>query len=51
MYDFIKRTQYSCYTAPELQAVSADIARFARQEGLEGHARSVLARFDKDVIA
>ncbi len=51
VYDFIKRTQYSCYTAPELQAVSADIARFARQEGLEGHARSVLARFDKDVIA
>ena len=50
VYDFVKRTQYSCYTAGELAAVSADIACFARQEGLEGHARSALVRFDKGVI-
>ncbi len=50
VYDFVKRTQYSFYTADELAGVSADIARFARQEGLEGHARSALVRFDKGVI-
>ena len=50
VYDFVKRTQYSYYTAGELSGVSGDIARFARQEGLEGHARSALVRFDKGVI-
>ncbi len=50
VYDFVKRTQYSFYTADELAGVSADIARFALQEGLEGHARSALVRFDKGVI-
>ena len=50
VYDFVKRTQYSYYTAGELSGVSDDIARFARQEGLEGHARSALVRFDKGVI-
>ena len=50
VYDFVKRTQYSFYTADELADVSADIARFALQEGLEGHARSALVRFDKGVI-
>ena len=50
VYDFVKRTQYSFYTPGELADVRADIARFARQEGLEGHARSALVRFDKGVI-
>ena len=51
VWDFVKRTQYSCYTPAALESVSGDIARFARQEGLEGHARSALVRFDKEVIA
>ena len=48
--DFVKKTQYSYYTPAALEKVSGAIARFARQEGLEGHARSALVRFDKEVI-
>ena len=42
--DFIKKTQYTYYTADALAAVAGDIARFAETEGLMGHARSVLIR-------
>ena len=42
--DFVKKTQFMYYTAPALERVSGKIASFARQEGLEGHARSALAR-------
>jgi histidinol dehydrogenase len=45
--DFVKKSQYTYFTAPALQAVSDKIARFARKEGLEGHARSVLSRFEE----
>ena len=45
--DFVKKSQYTYFTADALEAVSGKIARFARREGLEGHARSVLSRFDK----
>ena len=48
--DFVKKTQYTCFTPEALRAVSGDIARFAREERLEGHARSALVRFDKEVI-
>ena len=44
--DFVKRTQFTYYTAAALEKVQAKVARFARQEGLEAHARSVLSRFD-----
>ena len=44
--DFVKRTQFTYYTGAALENVSGQIARFARQEGLEAHARSVLCRFD-----
>lgn len=44
--DFIKKSQFTYYTAQALARDSGKIARFARQEGLEAHARSVLARFD-----
>ena len=50
IHDFIKKTQYSYYTPAALQAVSGDIARFARREGLEAHARSALVRFDKEAV-
>lgn len=45
--DFVKRTQFTYYTAAALEKVQAKVARFARQEGLEAHARSVLSRFDE----
>lgn len=45
--DFIKRTQYTYYTREALAAVKDDIARFARKEGLEAHARSALIRFEE----
>ncbi len=46
--DFVKKTQFTYYTAQALQAVSGKIARFARQEGLEAHARSAESRFQED---
>lgn len=46
--DFIKKTQYSCFTPRALEAVSEDIALFARKEGLEAHARAALIRFEKE---
>ena len=46
--DFVKKTQFSYYTPEALERVSADVARFARAEGLEAHARSVLSRFEED---
>jgi len=45
--DFVKKSQYTYFTASALQTVSDKIARFARKEGLEGHARSVLSRFEE----
>ena len=45
--DFVKKSQYTYFTSDALQAVSDQIALFARREGLEGHARSVLSRFDE----
>ena len=45
--DFVKKSQYTYFTRDALKAVSDKIARFARKEGLEGHARSVLSRFEE----
>ena len=42
--DFVKKSQFIYYSGDALSAVSDKIAAFARQEGLEGHARSALAR-------
>ena len=47
--DFVKKTQYTYYTPAALETVKDDIVRFARQEGLEAHARSVISRFQEDV--
>lgn len=46
--DFVKKSQFTYYTGRALSAVSGKIAAFARQEGLEAHARSVLVRFEKE---
>ena len=42
--DFVKKSQFTYYSPKALDAVSEKIAVFARQEGLEAHARSVLIR-------
>ena len=42
--DFVKKSQFTYYSAEALQRVAADVAFFAGQEGLTGHARSVLIR-------
>ena len=44
MDDFIKKSSFTYYTPQALAAVAEDIACFARQEGLEAHARSVTVR-------
>ncbi len=45
--DFVKKSQYSYFTADALRAVADKVALFARKEGLEGHARSALSRFEE----
>lgn len=45
--DFIKKTQYTYYTKDAFAKVADDIARFARKEGLTGHARSALIRTEE----
>ena len=42
--DFIKKTQYTYYTAEALRKVAEDVAYFARQEGLTAHAKSAVIR-------
>ena len=47
--DFVKKTQFTYYTREALRQDAASIARFARTEGLEAHARSVLVRTEEPV--
>ncbi len=42
--DFVKKIQYSCFSDEALDAIYGDVAYFARQEGLEAHARSAEIR-------
>lgn len=42
--DFVKKSQFIYYSDSALDRVAEKIAAFARQEGLEGHARSALVR-------
>lgn len=46
--DFVKKIQYSYYTRDSLEEVYEKVAKFARAEGLEAHARSVESRFEGD---
>ena len=46
--DFVKKSQFTYYTADALRAVSGKIAAFAMQEGLQAHAKSVMIRFEED---
>ena len=45
--DFVKKTQYTYYTKEALAAVASDVACFATQEGLTGHAKSATIRFEE----
>lgn len=42
--DFVKKSQFSYYTADALTAVAQEINEFALQEGLQAHGRSVMIR-------
>ena len=46
--DFMKKSQFIYYTRDALEKVAQPIAAFAREEGLEGHARSVTVRFEEE---
>ena len=42
--DFTKKMQYSYYTEDALAKIADKVARFAAEEGLDAHGRSVLVR-------
>ena len=44
--DFIKKSQFSCYTREALERDYRKVSRFAREEGLTAHARAVDIRFE-----
>jgi len=46
--DFIKKTQYTYYTAEALARVAEDVAFFATKEGLTAHAKSAVIRLEDD---
>ena len=46
--DFIKKTQYTYYTADALKKVAEDVAYFAGKEGLTGHAKSAVIRLEEE---
>ena len=46
--DFIKKTQYTYYTRDALAKVAEDVAYFATQEGLTGHAKSAVIRMEEE---
>ena len=47
--DFIKKTQYTYFTADALKRVAYDVAAFATKEGLTAHARSAVIRLEDDI--
>ena len=45
--DFVKKSQFSYYTAEALETVADKIAYFANKEGLQAHGKSATIRFEK----
>lgn len=45
--DFVKRSQFTYYTADALKAVAGKVAYFAHKEGLDAHAKSAAVRFEE----
>ncbi len=46
--DFVKKTQFTYYSADALASVCRDVEYFANKEGLTAHARSAVARSEKN---
>ena len=44
--DFVKKTQFTYYTAEALEKVADKVAYFAHKEGLDAHAKSATIRFE-----
>ena len=44
--DFVTASQFTYYTKDALRDIAPSIIRFAGEEGLQGHARSIQARFE-----
>ena len=47
--DFVKKSSFLYYPKDALREVCPHVARFARTEGLEAHARSIESRFTEEV--
>ena len=47
--DFVKKIQYTYFSQEAFRDLARDVAYFAEQEGLSGHARSALSRLEEDV--
>ena len=45
--DFVKRSSFIYYTQQALEQVGEKIARFAKEEGLGGHAKSATIRSER----
>lgn len=45
--DFVKKSQYTYFTADALKRVKDDVAYFAEKEGLTAHAKSATIRFEE----
>ena len=45
--DFVKKSQFTYYTADALKEVADDVAFFAEKEGLTAHAKSATIRFEE----
>ena len=46
--DFIKKTQFTYFTKEALSGLARDVEAFANVEGLTGHAKSAVIRFEED---
>lgn len=44
--DFVKKSQFTYFTADALEKVAAKVAYFAHKEGLDAHAKSATIRFE-----
>ena len=45
--DFVTASQFTYYTKEALEVIAPSIVRFAEEEGLQGHAKSILSRFEE----
>ena len=46
--DFIKKTQFTYFTAEALGKIGRKVALFATEEGLTAHAKSALSRLEEE---